>query len=350
VSTLILFLILVLWSSSGYNTQVETSSKRGEDRTAQAGGASDHPQSPSRLAEDILWWFPQDTETVTAAGGPYPLTVPGSKPRETLEQVLRGLPLLPLFAIRDGQFAKQLAGRSVLVAIEASRRFRSPRSLGLMPYEGCSVIMLQDELHRAQVSPTQWLRTHANKVQEIHGYPVALFEEELEEDQWRLLVAVPKPNLLLCATSQSFLSAVLSRMQKRGERRALPDDLPEWRYVDLQAPFWAVRHYDRTNARDDPSSPLANQRAANVPDRLAIGLVCTLSPAPSGVAEVRYLSSNTNALRIAAKRWKHPTDRLVPAIQSARPGVVEIAVPDSPETVPIFTFVLMAALGHAVYV
>ena len=66
---------------------------------------------------------------------------------------------------------------------------------------------------------------------------------------------------------------------KKGNR-ALPDDLPEWKYVNTDLQFWGIRHFDRTQAKLDPSSPFGGQKSANDADGQAIHLT-KLSFAPT---------------------------------------------------------------------
>jgi hypothetical protein len=47
---------------------------------------------------------------------------------------------------------------------------------------------------------------------------------------------------VLCATGHRYLEAVLRRADTIPASRALPDDLPEWKRADFEAPVWMLRH------------------------------------------------------------------------------------------------------------
>ena len=47
---------------------------------------------------------------------------------------------------------------------------------------------------------------------------------------------------MLCASSDRYLESVLRRADEVPASRALPDDLPEWKQVDFDAPVWMLRH------------------------------------------------------------------------------------------------------------
>jgi hypothetical protein len=47
---------------------------------------------------------------------------------------------------------------------------------------------------------------------------------------------------LLCATSDRSLAEVLRRVDTKPTDRALADDLPEWKHLDLNARAWLLRH------------------------------------------------------------------------------------------------------------
>ena len=50
------------------------------------------------------------------------------------------------------------------------------------------------------------------------------------------------PDTVLCATGHHYLEAVLRRVDATPASRALPDNLPEWKQVDFEAPVWMLRH------------------------------------------------------------------------------------------------------------
>jgi hypothetical protein len=47
-----------------------------------------------------------------------------------------------------------------------------------------------------------------------------------------------EPNIVLCASSDRYLEAVLRGVDQAARTRALPYDLPEWKHIDFDAPVW----------------------------------------------------------------------------------------------------------------
>jgi len=322
------------------------------------------PRSKSQQAQavafdainQILWWLPEDTQTISVVRGPFNVVAPPSELPENMAAVkqvdlsLQVDPLGSFHTIAEGRFYKQLIGHTVSFTVAGSRKFRAPTGLGGMLYEGCDVIVFQQGLGSVRDALLKQMTSNARKVEEISGHPVMMFEEKLEEDIWKIFVAIPQPDVLLCATDRGFLSETLNRMQQKGEKRALPETLPEWQQVDTGAKYWAVRHYDKDDAQSDPSSPLSGvQMAANEPDTQAVGIVFDFDPGRSKAAKIRYLSASKKALRIATKLFNHPNEQFTPSIRQAGPGVIEILVTfDNPGSV-MFIFILYGALGHGVY-
>jgi hypothetical protein len=259
-------------------------------------------------------------------------------------------PLGGFYQIAAGRFYKQLIGHTVSFTVTGSRKFRAPTGLGGMLYEGCNVIVFQPGPGSVRDALIKQMASQAMKVEAISGQRVMMFEVTLEQDTWNIFVAMPQSDILLCATDRGYLSEALNRMQQKGERRALPETLPEWQQVDTGAKYWAVRHYDKEDAQLDPSSPISGgQLAGEVPDTQAVGIVFDFDPPRSKAAKIKYLSANKEALSIATRIFNHPDDGFTPRIQQAEPGVIEILVTfDNPGSA-MFIFVLYGALGHGVY-
>src|SRR5438552_1621534 len=79
---------------------------------------------------ELLHWLPENTETIMFAQGPFAIP---KKDVETFE--FADIVMLPTgpFRFANNLLAKELRGQKVLSAMEGSRRFRSPRGLGMMP-------------------------------------------------------------------------------------------------------------------------------------------------------------------------------------------------------------------------
>jgi hypothetical protein len=325
-----------------------------ESSRLQSGGAT---RNQPRFLNDVLWWLPEDTEAVSVVRGPFKATVPLLGPPEDISAIeyvdlaLRNASVGCLQTIKRGRLYEPLVGRGVLFCVEGSRRFRPPTSLGGMLYEGCQIMVFQRGLGPLGDSLIRQMASSAKNVQSIAGQQVMTFEERLEVDTWEILVAFPAPDVLLCATNQTFLTQVLNRMQRKGAKRALPADLPEWKHVNTEAKFWAVRHYNREDAQDDPSSPLSGEQAATWPDTQAVGIVFELDPTRSNVASLRYLSANKGALKLVTDYQGKAGPEFKPMIQRKGDGPVEMLVSlDESAEAGMLLFVLFWLFGHGVYV
>src|SRR5262249_20266454 len=162
-----------------------------------------------------------------------------------------------------------------------------------MLFEGCDFLVLDQDFVTTRDSFLNLVESQAKVVQRIAGFKVMVYEAKLESDLWKFFIVSPKPNVVLCATDLGYLTEVLTRMGVKGHKRALPENLQEWKHVDTTAQFWAVRHYDKENAVEDTTSPLqGKQAAANVPDKQAIGITFTYNPNTKNKAKIIYLSTN----------------------------------------------------------
>jgi hypothetical protein len=162
---------------------------------------------------------------------------------------------------------------------------------------------------------------------------------------------------VLVATDANYLHAVLARMRGASGPRALPETLPEWKYVNTRAPAWGLRHYQRQEASLDPTSPFGGQHAANVPDDLAVGLAFWFEPVVRKMATVTYLSANKNASQILqsyvsmADAESASPREFQTRLRRPTPGVIEGSVTLTlTEALDRLLFGLFAMLGHAVYV
>lgn len=210
------------------------------------------PKLPEDL-EQVFRWLPVDTETAVVARGPVTLEKhdPG---RETpsLDRILGSLPVYLLTTISKGAYVDPLAGRAIRLAVEGGRHFRSPAGLGMMPFEGCQILVFEKDLGKDGEDLVAAM-TKAVESRKIQGHDVFTFTEKLQENRWTFLVARPRGDLLLVATQEEFLTEVLKRFARPPASRALPAELPEWKQVDTAAPFWAIRHY---RCRERPSGSL----------------------------------------------------------------------------------------------
>jgi hypothetical protein len=337
-----------------------SASAKREGSAATAWPRAAAPRPPATPVVEALSWLPADTETVTAANGPFPLPElnreggeesQGKGTNDEAADVFRGLSL-GLFGFRQGTFEKYFKTAKIELAIEGARHFRPPSGLGGGPYEGADILVFSSDMTAAANSFMKDAPTTALRMDQIDGEAVAVFSEKMEEDTWTTYVAFPKPNLAVAATDQKYLSEVLARVRGKSGPRALPDNLAEWKYADTHAAFWAVRHYDKGGAGTDPTSPFGGVKTANISDDKATGLTFSFDPEKSPFATIAYLSGGRNAIaeEFAQVSTERGVNEMHAQYREVAPGVFQGRYNLSgDESVQIFGFVLMALLGHAVY-
>jgi hypothetical protein len=313
----------------------------------------------------VLSWLPVDTETVLGANGPFawdpkaPSKDSPSQERLTateLEMQSRMFPLT-LLNFKNGEFGEFVKGKTVLLAIEGSRRFRPPSELGLMRYEGCLIMVFIPTVSLDGAAFMSAVANSAVRFEERNGTKIAVFEEESEGDTWTTFVGFPRGNVAVVATNLDYLATLLVRMRGTPGARALPQDLSEWKHVDTNAPVWGIRHYLKQGAELDPSSPLQGQNAANIPDANAVGVTLSFSPAADRTATVDYFSTNPDVRRILSG-YLTMEDAATAAprefqmrLRQPAAGVLEASIDlSATEAIQRLLFGLMAMLGHAIYV
>jgi hypothetical protein len=355
---------------SGSSTKCIGDCTSGDDvagpRPALAHRQPDSPikmAAPSQLVEQALSWLPADTETAIAANGPFPLpdlnpeerNSPAHGDADEMGEIFKGVPL-GLFGFKKGFMGKYFKNEEVLLALEGSRNFRTPAGLGEGPYQGCDIAVFALDI---KVRVDAFLKNSSDAIlrtEQIEGQQVIVFQEQLEEDTWTTFVAFPKPNVAVAATNEEYLREVLARINGKHGERALPESLPEWKYVNTHAAFWALRHYDKKGAAVDATSPLAGPNSSVIADDRAIGLTFYFDPDKSKTATITYLSGDKNILQNVQKHLfpieTEPGAREMHIrYREMAPGVVEGSYDlEHIESAEVFTFVLIALLGHVVAV
>ena len=263
---------------------------------------------------------------------------------------------LDLLNFKNGGLGELLKGKTISLAIEGSRRFRPPRALGLMRYEGCLVLVFGPAVSLDRAAFMKAATKSAIRFEESAGTRIALFEEQSENDTWATFVGLPRANVVVVATNLDYLRTLLRRMLGATGTRALPQDLAEWKHVDTNALVWGLRHYQKQNAQLDPSSPLQGQNTANFPDPSAVGVTFSFSRAVERKATVDYLSGNGDARHILSgflmmedAATAAPREFQMRLRQPAA-GVLEASIDlTATEAVQRLLFGLMAMVGHAIY-
>jgi hypothetical protein len=261
--------------------------------------------------EDLLWWLPADTESVVAAQGPFSLHVPPykedgnwAKSKASQADIFLEFEQQPLELLSSNSLnlATRLKGSIVRFAMQGSRHFRKPLpGFEVMDFEGCSIVVFDDSFGQRAKALTQTLAKAATDTKTVTETRVLVFHEKSGEAEWDSFLALPRPNVLLVANNLPYLQEVLERMKQRKTFRALPDQLPEWRYLVPGTRFWGIRHYDRTQAKRDPTSPFSDDRTFGPGDQKAIGILFALGGSNQKEAVMTYLSGDEAMLRDAIR-------------------------------------------------
>jgi hypothetical protein len=259
--------------------------------------------------EDLLWWLPPDTESVVAARGPFPLRVPSDnedenwgKRKASQTDIFVQFEQQPLELLYSGSLplATLLRGSIVTFAMQGSRHFRQPLpGFEVMDFEGCSIVAFDNRFSERGEDFMQTLAKAATAMMKVVETRVLVFHGKSGSAEWDFFLALPRPNVLLAANNLPYLQEVLERMAQRKSPRALPDQLPEWSFLDRGVRFWGLRHYDRTQAKQDPTSPFGDDRTFGPGDQKAIGILFALNPNKQKEAAMTYLSGDEAMVRTA---------------------------------------------------
>jgi hypothetical protein len=317
-----------------------------------------NPESSMSWIGQMLSWFPADTETVMAMTGPFvmpkitqdgngfmSIANSGDQVRDTLKQYSL-LQLLPL--------AKNFKDEPVIAAMEGSRDFRPPSGLGMALFQGAAIAVFADDVTDQAGAFLKDSRSTILQTEQIEGQSVAVFKKKSEEDIWTTYIAFPKPNVAVVSTDEAYLREVLARINGQQGKRALPDVLPEWKHVNRQAPFWAVRHF-RINGKASLTSGFNCVMPGMKPDDQAIGLTFTFDPDKSKTATITYLSPNETTLQTIQKSLFNEREQGVSEMHAQyrepQSGVLDGTYSlEKAESAQYFMFVLEALLGHAIFV
>jgi hypothetical protein len=342
-----------------------------------AQAASQQPKPGSQAhptLHELLSWLPADTETIIGATGPFPLPdlnvdlVQGS-----VELRMAAFPLGP-FVFGDRSLGRFLKGRTLALAVEGSRRSKAPAEVAEfeeMRGEACEIVVFNESVAAERDSYLMNAAKSVARFEEIAGVRFAVFEEPRAAGVWTTFVGFLESNIVLIATNADYLREVLARMTGTSGTRALPDTLPEWKYVNTRAPAWGLRHYDRRMAPFDANTPFRKEKTEGdltKPDDGAVGVAFSFEPT-NRTASVTYLTHSRNGRQIFRDELETADPKVSPPIFQFRlrqptPGVVQAAatftsVPSHLEAgrpvlvlqvLDLFLGILGALLGHGAFI
>jgi len=285
---------------------------------------------------DVIWWLPPDTESLAVARGSFAMEAVEDDSKRDAEwftriasegEIRRQFQAMPLELVFEMELDGPLRGETVRFAMEGMRHFRrpTPRSSDslVMDFEGCSIVVFEKELGAAFLAAQE---KRAARSLTVAGTRVLVIEQK--DATVENFLAVPKPNVLLAANNLPYLTRILERVARREDLRAVPGELPEWRYVDFGAPYWGLRHYDRTQAGADPTSPLGKDRAFTEADPKSIGFTFEIDPKDSRRIVLTQISGDAARVQEQAKNARVVAEpqagvRIEIQVTSPEPGVLQ---------------------------
>jgi hypothetical protein len=300
---------------------------------------------PSAAVEELLWWLPSDTETVMVT------QVPARRTAGPLFEEMATFSERIDFG--DTTYAKtitrHLRSARLKTTIEGSRHFTAPSGLGEMPYEGATIYLFAKSIDAGGNALMTDLERTALSVERIEGFKVLEFRDKVEDDILSSYITIPRPDVLLQATNREYLKELLGRTVTHTGQRALPEEFPEWRWVDARSPFWAIRHYRHEHTSDDPSSPFRKGPSGIAFDTDAVG-VAAHANADGRTVVAHYLSKGVTAETVATRLFKHAGDGVSPTFRRAADDAIEVRfIATDGAHLSMFFFYLFGTLGHGTY-
>jgi len=249
----------------------------------------------------LIRWLPAETESLMVLKG----DPCGQDKSEGFDPSFPCGTVGALHVIRKGKFRKQFVDRTVVLAANASCRFRgSKKRLSMIHYSGCQVVVFEKEMKDAADDLLKTMAADADESLTIKGREVLLFKEKHNRDDWTFFVTFPTPRVLLVATDKDYLRDLLKRIDDVPEDSFLKDERLE-AALPLNADLWAVRRY-----KGGPSeAPLGS-----------IGFVFELIDFKK--AEITFFAEKDVRLHDVAKLWARLQPVGTPAeLKEARDGV-----------------------------
>jgi len=277
-------------------------------------------QAPQPSVEAVLWWFPDDTETLVAVPDPQPWLAHHVLPDASPTNVMLALTLASMRSLRSGQPFEALQGVTLRLAMHGARRFQTPPGdvgpdpgaapRALQPYQGAQVFVFD-----APLPEDVWalLNDYAGQRGHVAGVDVIRVDETLSGQTWRFWLAHPSPHVLVIATHDGFLAELLQRRADPEGPRAFNDETL-WTLVASSSQPWA--------ARQSPQGRVV------------------LRAVPRGL-RVHYLDANPEASAVLHQQWSQ--SRVVTEISPHSEGVLlELPTPLTPAAI----VAIFETLGH----
>jgi hypothetical protein len=247
----------------------------------------------SQRVDEFLSWLPADTETFWINQEPF-LVNPDEPPEGLYAKPIQRFSTDRLAAAGEGKIYGALAGRTIRMVASGATGYQENREILMTPgpqtlREVVYFYLLNERFDAPPADETienrpVW-KASAKIVDWTQRRP-GREPPKIDDDNW---IALARPDLLILANRREVLSAMLARIGKSAESRALPDDLAEWRLVNRAASFWGLRHY---SALAKPKPGERGYDAADLPraDGSATGASVQFDPSSLRL-EIEYLSA-----------------------------------------------------------
>lgn len=190
------------------------------------------------------------------------------------------------------------------------------------------------------------------ETESIGGTRVLVAQDKSDDAGETYFAASPLPDVLIIANDQRYLRDVLDRAKERSTLRAFPSELPEWRSLPNSARFWGLRHYDPTQAKMDPTSPLGGDTAYVQSDPQAIGVLFALAPDDERSLAIKYFSRDEAKAKAEAAKGRAVNEpqegvKYELKLRNPSPGVFEtIYTLDRSSTLDYAILAIEFALGR----
>jgi hypothetical protein len=288
--------------------------------------------------DNILCWLPADTQSLLVTNGPYQLpeaaAVTDTQMRHRkASETIPLLSVLPAVEISSQKFYPVIAKRQVNLAVEALGPYPNLQQTDpTILSRGLFIASFKDDEDWHQVVTALGKRASSiSKYQQVAVYAFAEPSDFSRPDlsgSINVYVCSPEPAMLVISANLPELHNTLDRMQQKARIQvALPQTLPEWKYLDRTAQFWAIRHCGDSSS--DRSLPPG-----------AIGITVDYRKSDD-IVHITYLSTEDkfNMLRAFGQMWSIPI-RVVTTEPERSSAII------SGNDLPGFPASLFTLLGH----
>ena len=301
--------------------------------------------------QQVLSWLPPDTETVIVARDfmlPDPARLKKSK-THTQEWLFASLALMGTWGI-NAPLADYFKDQKVLLAVQGSRRFRSPKSLGLMPFEGCTLIIFAEQMSDRADKYFKAVSNSAKGLRTLRDTGSRSFRTNQRVTPGQPLWGSPDPTCCSWPRTQTTCARCCPGLRVgmgQGRcRRLCPSGVTSMSTRSSGDCDTSIGQGGRR-----PSSPFWDpSKFVKAPwtDEQAIGLTFSYDPAAGKGPTITYLSGEPNSAKELLS-LRHEGDKFRSAVRQLDARAIAGSYSlEHPEAL-MFTFYLTYLLGHGIF-